>query len=118
MVPLGDPGPCRRRHVREHVLGRHELADHVLKEEERAVVDGRQARPEAPREAQLVVLVADGVLDLLPLDAEGLIGEHVVEALAHEVVLGEAVAELDVRRLLALDDQAAARTERLSVPTP
>ena len=60
--------------------GALQLADHVLEEQERAVVDARQAGPEATAEAELVVLVLDLPLDLLPLDAERRIGEEVVVA--------------------------------------
>ena len=58
------------------LLGALELADHVLEEEEGSVVDARQAGPEATAEAELVVLVLDLALDLLPLDAEGRIDEQ------------------------------------------
>ena len=61
------------------------LADHVLEEEERAVVDAGQAGAEATVEAELLVLVLDLLLDLLPLDAEGRVGEQVVERAAPEV---------------------------------
>ena len=57
-----------------------------------------QAGPEATAEAELVVLVLDLALDLLPLDAEGRVGEQVVVPSALEGVLAEAVAEADVRR--------------------
>ena len=56
------------------------LGDHVLEEEEAAVVDARQPGAEAAGEAELLVLVADLVLDLLPLHPERRIGEQVVEA--------------------------------------
>lgn len=42
---------------------------------------------------------------LLPLDAEGRIGQHVVEALARQTVVGECIAEEDVAQVLALDQQ-------------
>ena len=73
-----------------------ELVDHVLQEEQRAVVDARQPGAEAAVEAALVVLLLDLLLLLLPVHAEGRIGEEVVEGLARELVLGEAVAEADV----------------------
>ena len=101
------------------LLGALQLADHVLEEEERAVVDARQAGPEATAEAELVVLVLDLALDLLPLDAERRVGEEVVVASALEGVLAEAVAETDVRRLLALQHHVASgrwRRSRRSAP--
>ena len=52
--------------------------------------------PKRPCEAALVVLVLDLLLLLLPVHAEGRIGEEVVEGLASELVVGEAVAEADV----------------------
>ena len=75
----------------------------------RAVVDAGQAGPEATAEAELVVLVLDLALDLLPLDAERRVGEEVVVAGALEGVLAEAVAEADVRRLLALEHHVGLR---------
>jgi hypothetical protein len=47
------------------------------------------------------VLVADGLLDLLPLNPERWVGQQIVEVLAAEAVLGEGVAEHDVRGVLA-----------------
>jgi hypothetical protein len=79
------------------------LADHVLQEQEGAVVDARQAGAEAAGEAFVAVLVLYGLLDLLPLHAEGRVGEHVVEALAGVAVVGEAVAAGDVARVLGLE---------------
>jgi hypothetical protein len=80
---------CRRAHGLE-------LVDHVLQEEQRAVVHARQPGAEAAVEAALVVLLLDLLLLLLPVHAEGRIGEEVVEGLARELVLGEAVAVADV----------------------
>ena len=65
----------------------------MLEEEQRAVVHARQAGAEAAVEAELVVLALDLLLLLLPVHAEGRIGEEVVEVLAGELVVGEAVAE-------------------------
>jgi hypothetical protein len=53
----------------------------VLEEQEAAVVDAGQAGAEAAGEALGGVLVADGLLDLLPLDAEGRVGQQVVAGL-------------------------------------
>jgi hypothetical protein len=81
------------------VLGRAhglERADHVLEEEQRAIVHARQPSAEAAVEAALIVLLLDLLLLLLPIHAEGWIGEEIVEGLARELVLGEAVAEADI----------------------
>ena len=68
----------------------------MLQEEQRAVVHTRQPGAEATVEAELVVLPLDLLLLLLPVHAEGRIGEQVVEGLARELVVGEAVAEAHV----------------------
>ena len=75
----------------------------MQQEQQRAVGDARQAGAEAAVEALLLVLLADFLLDLLPLHAEGRIGEHVVEFLPRMAVVGERVAEHDVGDILALD---------------
>ena len=46
-------------------------------------------------------------LDLLPVHAEGRIGEHVVELVGVELVVAERVAELDAAHVLALDEHVA-----------
>jgi hypothetical protein len=58
--------------------GRHrlELADHVLQKEQRAVVDPRQPGPEPPSKPLLVVLPLDLLLLLLPVHAEGRVGQQ------------------------------------------
>ncbi len=93
--------------ARREPLGLH-LADHVLQEEERAVVDARQAGAEAAVVAEALGLVADEALLRLPLHAEGRVGKQVVEARAGVAVGGEAVAEGDVLEVLALHHQVAA----------
>ncbi len=75
----------------------------VQQEQQRAIADARQAGAEAAVEALLLGLLADLLLDLLPLHAEGRIGEHVVEVLAGQAVVGERVAEDDVGDVLPLD---------------
>ena len=50
-------------------------------EKQRAIADPRQAGTEAAIEALLAGFLADFLFDLLPLDAEGRIGERVVEVL-------------------------------------
>jgi hypothetical protein len=59
----------------------------VLEEEERSVVDPGQPGSGAPSETEIVVLGPDGVLHLLPLDAERWIGQAVVEATPGMAVL-------------------------------
>ena len=72
------------------------LSPHVLQEEQRAIVHARQPGAEAAVEAALVSLLLDLLLLLLPVHAEGRIGEEVVESLACKLVPGEAVAEADI----------------------
>ena len=48
-------------------------------------------------------LVADCFLDLLPLHAEGRVGQHVFEQLAVQAILAERVAKNDVADVLAAD---------------
>ena len=62
-------------------FGRLHLGDHVLEEQERAVVDARQAGAEPAAEALVLVLSFGSVLHRLPLHAERRIGQHVVELL-------------------------------------
>ncbi len=68
---------------------------------------GRPA-PKRPLKPLRLRLLADLVLDLLPLHAERRIGEQVVEALALVVVFGEGVAVGDVRGVLALEHHVRA----------
>lgn len=84
-------------------LGPH-LRDEVQQEEQAAVGHARQARAEPPLVAFLRVLVTDEFLDLFPLHAKRRIGEHVVEALAGQAVVGERVSVDDVGDVLALDE--------------
>ena len=89
--------------------GELHLRQHVLQEQQRAVVDPRQACAEAPLVAQRVALSLDGVLLLLPLHAKGRIGQHVVERVLATVgaacvaVRCERVAQNDALGVLALD---------------
>ena len=62
------------------------LRDHVEQEEQRAVIDARQAGAESSLEAELVVLLGDVVLLRLPLHAKGRIGQHVVKLLVRVAV--------------------------------
>ncbi len=68
----------------------------MLQEEQRSVINARQAGAETAGEAELFVLALDFTLLLLPIHAEGRVGQEVIEGLARELVLGEAVAVLDV----------------------
>src|SRR5262249_198187 len=80
------------------LVGQHglELADHMLQEEQRAVVHTRQPGAEATSKAKLLVLPLDFLLLLLPVHPEGRVGEQIVKGLASELVLGEAVAEAHI----------------------
>ena len=72
-------------------------------EQQRAIAHTRQPRPKAAAIALLFVFLADFLFDLLPLDAEGGIGEHVVELLAGQPIVRQRVAEDDVGDVLPLD---------------
>ena len=61
------------------ILGRAHFRNEMQQKQQRAVADTRQAGTESAIEAQLLGFLADFLLDLLPLDAERRIGEHVVE---------------------------------------
>ena len=77
------------------------------KRNEPSLMRGRPA-PKRPLKPLRLGLLADLVLDLLPLDPERRIGEQVVEALALVVVLGEGVAVGDVGGVLALEHHVGA----------
>ena len=72
------------------------LADHVLKEEKRAVVDTWQASAESTAKVLFVVLLADEVFFRLPFHPERRIRKHVVKFRPGEVILGKAVAEFQL----------------------
>jgi hypothetical protein len=57
------------------------LVDHVLQEEQRAIIHPRQPGPETAFEAAFVVLLLNLLLLLLPVHAEGRVSEEVVEGL-------------------------------------
>ena len=105
------------------VLRRAHLREHVLEEEQRAVVDARQAGAEAAVVAERFGLPLDVAALLLPLHAEGRVGEHVVEGppaapvVVCEGVPREGVPEADVVVVLALDEHVGlADRPRLVVP--
>ena len=75
----------------------------MQEEQQAAVGDPGQAGAEAAVVAALGMLVADDLFDLLPVDAEGGIGQAVVEDLARQAVLGQGVAVDEVGDVLALD---------------
>ena len=75
----------------------------MQQEQERAVADTRQAGAEATVVALLFGLLADDGFDLLPLHAEGRVGEGVVKHLARQAVGRQGVAKDDVGNVLALD---------------
>jgi len=86
-------------------LHRLELADHVLEEEQRAVVHARESGAEAAFVAEDFVFLFDGGGLLLPVHAEGRIGEEVVEFVRAELVVGERVAEPNFAVLVAFDEE-------------
>jgi hypothetical protein len=63
-------------------FGRAHLGDQVQQEQQRAVADTAAGRGRSGRRSPFLVLLADLLLDLLPLHAEGRVGQHVVELLA------------------------------------
>ena len=79
------------------------LADQVQEEQQRTVGHPWQAGAEAAIEALVAVLVGDLLLHLLPFHAERRVAQHKVEALIGQLVVGQGVAELDARNVLALD---------------
>ena len=68
------------------IHGGTHLRDEMEEEEQRAIADARQAGTETAIEAVLRGFLADFLFDLLPLDAEGRIGERVVEVLSVQTV--------------------------------
>jgi hypothetical protein len=73
-------------------------------EQQRAIRHARQAGTEAAIEALSLGLLTDLLLDLLPLDAERRVRQHVVELAMRVPVLGKRVAENDVGDVLSLDE--------------
>ena len=73
------------------LVGLHwlEFADHVLQEKQRAVIHARQSRTEATTEAKFIVFLLNFIGLLLPVHAEGRIGEQIVERLAGELIVRE-----------------------------
>ena len=53
------------------------------------------------------MLVFDACFDFLPVDAEGRIGEHVVEPVGVQLVFAERVTQLDAADVLAFDQHVA-----------
>ena len=53
------------------------------------------------------MLPADLLLDLLPFDAEGRVGQHVVKGPARMAVLRQGIAEGDVGNILTLDQHVS-----------
>src|SRR5216684_3488806 len=71
----------------------------MMKSSEPSLMRGSPA-PKRPFEPLLVVLALDHVRLRFPLDAEGRVGQEIVELVARQAVLGEAVTELDVLGIL------------------
>ena len=85
------------------VLRRAHLGEEMHEEQQRAIRHARQAGTEAAIEALALVLLADFLLDLLPLNAERRIGQHVVELRVSVAVFRQRVARDDVGDILPLD---------------
>ena len=99
------------------------LIEHVLKEEQRPVVDAWQTGPEAAFVTECVAFLLDVLLLLLPLHAEGRIGQHIVEgpffagAVPRKPVLGKGVAPGNVVCVFAFDEHVGlADRPRLVIP--
>ena len=109
---IEDDGDLRTRLVLVPFLIGVHLGNHVLKEEERSVIDGRKPGAEPARKAHGFVLAFDRVFLVFPFDTEGRVGHQVVEALTLKAVLGltvaEGVSEDDVGRVLVLDEHVRA----------
>ncbi len=73
----------------------------MQQEEHGAVAHVGQARPVAARRAA-GMFGLDFLADVLPVLAEGRIGEHIAELFVGEQVAGKGVLTLDVLRILAL----------------
>src|SRR5262249_39859392 len=79
--------------VRPHRL---EFADHMLEEQEGAVVDSWETGAKAARETKLFVFPLDFPLLFLPIYPERGVGEEIVKGLIAELIFREAVTETDV----------------------
>ncbi|BBF66585.1 hypothetical protein AFERRID_28030 [Acidithiobacillus ferridurans] len=69
-----------------------------------AIGDARQSGAEASPVAHVLVFFADSGLDFLPLDAEGRVGQHVIEVLAAMAVVGQGVPRNDIGHILAANE--------------
>ena len=110
--PVEDDGDFRAGLVLVPLLVGMHLGNHVLEEEKRSVIDGREPCAEPARETDRLVLPLDSVLLVLPFDAERRVGHQVVEAFALKAVPGfavtEGVAEDDVGGVFVLDQHVRA----------
>ncbi len=75
----------------------------MQEEEEGAVIDSGQARAEAPPETLFLMFAPDNLCLGFPLYAERGIGQHIIELVVLEMVIGKAVAEGDMLDGLSLD---------------
>ena len=72
-------------------------------EEEGTVIDAGQSCAETSAEPLFFMFACDEIGFRLPLHTEGRIGQHVIELVAREPVIGEAVAKGDMFDVLAFD---------------
>ena len=105
------------------VLGGSHLVEHVLQKQQGSVVDARQSGSETAIKAVVFDFFFDVAFLLFPFDAEGWVGEHVVESpfffliVFVEAVGGEGVAQHDVVGGVAFDEHVRfANGPRFVVP--
>jgi FKBP-type peptidyl-prolyl cis-trans isomerase 2 len=80
--------------VRENEL--RGVPGNVLEEKKRSIVHPGQAGAETPGKTAFLVLPLDFRLLLLPVDAEGRVGEEIIECGVGKLIIGEGVSEADV----------------------
>ncbi len=85
------------------IFGRAHFGKEMEQKKQRAIGDARQSGAKTAVVPLLGGFLADFFFDLLPLHAEGRIGEHVIKVFAGQAVGGERVAEDDVGDVLTLD---------------
>ncbi len=76
--PLKDNGNLRADGVLVPFLVGVHLGNHVLEEQQRSVIDGRQPGAKTTGETHLLVLLLDDVLLIFPLHAKGRVGQQVM----------------------------------------
>ena len=95
--------PAPRYTIRQ-VPAQPSLAPSVQHARPPTVADARQSGAEAPVEALVLMLIANGLLHLLPLHTEWWIGEHVVKLPVRVPVLRERIPARNVGDVLPFDE--------------